>query len=135
MVCLYCRQKTHVNNSRPKKKLNQLWRRRQCQSCAAVFTTVERIDLEKSLSVKRPKGLEAFLWQKLFISMHESLKHAKNPEKTAHDLLETVCASLAQKYGKQGFVRPAEIIHETIETLARYDQVAGAHYRALHPLD
>lgn len=135
MVCLYCQQKTHVNNSRPKKKLNQLWRRRQCQSCAAVFTTVERIDLEKSLSVKHPKGLEPFLWQKLFISIYESLKHVRSPEKTAHDLLETVCASLVQKYGSQGFVQPTGIIQETTEVLARYDQVAGAHYRAFHSLD
>lgn len=134
MVCLYCQHKTNVKNSRPKKRLNQLWRRRQCSACRAVFTTTERIETELSLSVRHPEGLEPFLWQKLFISMHESLKHDRSPEKTAHDLLETVCATLLQAHGASGYIQRDDIVHETIRVLSRYDNVAGAHYAALHPL-
>ena len=99
-----------------------------------MFTTTERIETELSLSVRHPEGLEPFLWQKLFISMHESLKHDRSPEKTAHDLLETVCATLLQAHGASGYIQRDDIVHETIRVLSRYDNVAGAHYAALHPL-
>lgn len=84
--------------------------------------------------MKHSKGLEPFLWQKLFISMHESLRHDRNPEKTAHDLLETVRATLLRTHGSNGCIKRDDIVHETIRVLSRYDNVAGAHYAALHPL-
>lgn len=51
MVCIYCSGETQVINSRPQKRLNNIWRRRKCTACEGIFTTSESPDLTSSLVV------------------------------------------------------------------------------------
>ncbi len=129
MVCIYCSENTRVVNSRPQKTLNSTWRRRQCQKCQAIFTSVEKTDYASSLRVRHTEALEPFLEEKLLFSIHESLKHLQRPAETAKELLQTI-VSLLLRQAKDACIDRADIIQTTTDVLGRFDAVAGMHYQA-----
>ena len=129
MVCIYCGENTRVVNSRPQKTLNSTWRRRQCQKCQAIFTSVEKTDYASSLRVRHTEALQPFIEEKLFMSIHESLKHLQKPAETAKELLQTI-VSLLVRQSENACVSTAEIIEITANVLERFDAVAGMHYQA-----
>lgn len=144
MVCIYCQHDMGVSNSRPQKSRNQVWRRRLCKACGAVFTSIEAIDLTQSLMVASvsasdhqaahaPKTqLSPFDRDRLFISIYESLRHRQAAVHDARGLADTVIAQLIS-VSRDGLV-PLCIISETVlNTLRRFDDVAAAHYGAFHP--
>src|SRR5665213_2899375 len=109
MVCLYCQGKTKVNNSRSSKKTLQIWRRRQCKSCGAIFTSLERPDFFGSLIVERLSGqYEPFSADKLFISIYESCKHRADPLSDARALTNTITANLL-KTARKGVLSRSDI--------------------------
>ena len=135
MVCLYCRSKTQVTNSRPQKRSNAIWRRRQCVGCRALFTSVEQIDVSASLRVKRPEGLEPYNKEKLMFSLHESLKHLEGASEAAKELTETITLLVAQNNTQNAgtaVVPVKEIVSSANTVLLRFDNVAGLHYQASH---
>lgn len=133
MVCIYCEQSLAVINSRPQKTSNTTWRRRRCDACGSVFTTVEQIDLSKSLRVARPNGLEPFFIEKLTISLYESLKHRKTAQKDAVAIAETVTNTLLSSLSATPQPIQSSAIRGTaITVLSRFDTVAALHYEALH---
>lgn len=129
MVCIYCSKSTRVVNSRPQKTLNSTWRRRQCQECQAIFTSVEKADYASSLRVKHTEALQPFIEEKLFMSIHESLKHLQRPAETAKELLQTIVSLLVQQ-SEDACISTAKIIETTTDVLGRFDAVAGMHYQA-----
>lgn len=133
MVCIYCGSETSVINSRPQKRQNHIWRRRQCASCAAVFTTSEAPDFLKSLSVVRGNNLQPFSRDKLFLSVNDSLRHRKSATSDASALTDTVISRLYPVIAS-GSVDSAEITKFAHAVLRNFDSAAATYYAAYHPV-
>jgi transcriptional repressor NrdR len=131
MVCLYCGGKTEVVNSRPQKRMNQVWRRRKCSACGAVFTTNERIDYSATIVVKRKTALEPFERDTLLVSLAASLGHRPTAVGDAAALATTVTRALLAA-AENGVVEVTNITAESYKVLNRFDTLAAAHYRAYH---
>ncbi len=134
MVCIYCQSDTQVINSRPQKRSNSVWRRRQCEGCNTVFSTEEHADLTKSVVVRKsPKRLEAFQNDRLFIDLYESLKHRKTALKDARALTSTIISKVLMLQ-VDGIIEKNDITRCTYEILGYFDNAAAVHYRAFYPL-
>lgn len=133
MVCIYCGAQTSVSNSRPQKRLNQIWRRRQCEKCAAIVTTHESIDYSQSLVVRsKDSKLAPFRRDKLFLSIYQSCRHRQAPVLDASALVATAMAAITLQ-SEKGVIDAALIRSTTYSVLHRFDKVAAVQYRAFHP--
>lgn len=141
MVCIYCHGNLAVINSRPQKSRNQVWRRRRCEGCGAVFTAVEAIDLSQAIIVtsspsdgakSNKASLQPFERDRLFISLYKSLQHRPTALHDARSLADTVTAHII-KHVRNGSVDRLIIKNEALNTLQRFDKAAASHYAAFHP--
>lgn len=134
MVCVYCKQKTQVTNSRLQKKQNNVWRRRHCLNCGANFTTLEKPDFTTALSVTDQNRYEPFLRDKLLLSVFDSLKHRKSALHDATSLTDTI---IAQAYARisDGKIERSQLVSISLQTLQRFDKPAATYYAAYHPLE
>src|SRR4051812_45427334 len=95
MVCYYCGGETSVTNSRHQKRANRVWRRRQCDSCGNIVSTLETLDYSASLSFRAPyKPLQPFSRDIVFVSVLDSLRHRKGAVSDATALTESIHARL-----------------------------------------
>jgi len=133
MKCIYCQSETRVTNSRPQKRTNGVWRRRACLNCGTTFTSVETIELGGNISVKSKERLEAFKRDKLFASLHDSLRHRKTVLDDATALTDTIIYKLLP-FMDEAILEKQTIISVTSDCLHRFDTVAATHYKAFHPL-
>lgn len=141
MVCIYCNGELSVTNSRPQKSRNQIWRRRLCKACGAVFTSVEAIDLTQALTVvsgaldaptgKMSHSLQAFDRDRLYISIYESVRHRPSAVSDARGLADTVVAHII-KNAEHSRVDVRTITQTILDTLQRFDHAAATHYAAFH---
>ncbi len=131
MVCIYCGNPTKVTNSRPQKRSNGVWRRRECLECSAVVTSLEKIDLETAVTVAARGKLKPFSHDTLFVSVYESLRHRPDAVSDATQLTDTVI-TLLTKQVVDGSIDRALIIKVTGTVLERFDNAAASHYRAFH---
>jgi transcriptional regulator NrdR family protein len=70
MKCIYCEKaKTDVVNSRKGKEDKEVWRRRKCLDCGAIFTTTEAFSYDTFFVVKRNLTRKKFVYEKLFTSI------------------------------------------------------------------
>ena len=134
MVCIYCRGLTSVTNSRKQKRSNAIWRRRSCSSCKGVFTTLESVDYSTAIIVGSGKQHTAFSRDKLFVSVYESCKHKKNAQTSATMLTDTIIKQL-YPHIKDASLPIDTIRRVTLRTLQRFDEAAGVHYKAYHPIN
>ena len=134
MNCTYCGSETQVVNSRLQKRLNQVWRRRKCTNCGAIFSTHEAADYEASWRVLGANGsLHPFLRNKLLISLHKSLGHRSKAVEDATGLLETIIA-LLRSQADRGTLEVSEIALTVQQVLRNFDNAAATHYAAFHKL-
>lgn len=132
MVCIYCSSSTNVTNSRLQKRVNQVWRRRQCASCGANFTTHEVVDLGSAIAVERsPKNIQPFSRDRLFTSVYDSLKHREDALSDATALTLTIISQLLPH------VNNGRLDRDIITTVAsavleRFDKAASTVYSAYH---
>lgn len=132
MVCIHCGSETSVINSRPQKRLNQIWRRRRCNTCKAVFTTQETADYAAAwMVVGRSGSLEAFSRDKLFISINKSLQHRETSLGDAGALTDTSIKKLAAQT-QAGTIDATTIIQIVQVALNRFDKAASSHYQVYH---
>lgn len=132
MVCVYCGNATNVTNSRLHKKLNRVWRRRQCATCHSVFTTIEQADEQRSFMIQASaKQLLPFSRDKLFISLHHACGHRRTAVPDAAALTDTIVAKLIHERDN-GLVTKTEIRRVVLDTLSRFDQAAAIAYAAYH---
>ena len=132
MVCVHCGGKTRVSNSRAQKRLNQVWRRRVCTSCEAVFSTEEGVDYRGSWVVQGKSGaVQPFSRDKLFLSLHNSCQHRKTALKDAAGLTDTVINKLLTQI-KDGTIYSSAISQTAQVALNRFDKAASTHYQAFH---
>ena len=132
MVCIYCGAPTRVTNSRHQKQSGQVWRRRVCISCGAVFTSSETVDYPKSLVLEMPdKSLVPFKREKLFLSIHKSCEHRKTAVDDATALTDTVLAKIMRAGTKSNIPSHyvAELVHETLKN---FDNASAVQYAAYH---
>lgn len=121
-----------MNNSRRQIRNNQIWRRRQCLACEAVFTTHEAIELESALSVERDGRPEPFLSDLLLDELILALKHRDDAYTASREVLGTIVKRLLALPQKPVF-STADITKVTTEVLKRFDRRAYLRYSADHP--
>ena len=133
MVCIYCHSKTKTTNSRHNVRHNQTWRRKQCISCNAIFTSRETADLQSSLRVKTDSGaLESLSRDRLFVDIFGTMSHRKTALNDASGLTDTILSQVITE-SSNGIVSVQELIKKTTEILTRFDKVAATIYTAHHP--
>lgn len=134
MVCIYCESKTAVINSRHQKRSNQVWRRRACYRCKAVFSTDESVNFERSVSVKQKNGtLQPFRRDKLLVSIYSACGHRKHATADATALCATVINNLLPQI-IQATIPRDNIIDTVNGVLKRFDRAAEVTYGAYHTL-
>jgi transcriptional regulator NrdR family protein len=132
MVCIHCGAETHIVNSRWQKRANQVWRRRRCLGCEAVFTTEETANYGAAWRVEAKNGsLEAFQRDKLFLSLYMACGHRKTALNDATGLADTVVAKIPAAV-RTGVIKSAQIIEITQVALNRFDKAASSYYAARH---
>jgi transcriptional repressor NrdR len=133
MVCVHCGGPTKVVNSRPQKRINQVWRRRRCQNCGSIFTSEELAQYGSIWLVKPPSGpIEPFDRDRLFLSLYEALGHRKAPVGDAAELTDTIIKKLLGSFPKEGLLS-AETIKQIVQVaLNRFDKAASTFYGAHH---
>jgi transcriptional repressor NrdR len=133
MVCVHCGGQTAVTNSRRQQRRNQIWRRRRCSACGAVFTTIEQADHSAVWLVSINKTLQPFSRDKLLFSLHQSCRHRQHPVEDAAALADTIIRKL-QSQVSDGTLDSRAIARITQVTLNRFDRVASVHYQAFHQI-
>ena len=133
MVCIHCRSETQVINSRSLKRPNQVWRRRKCTKCDAIFTTREVAQYELTWLVRRKGSLAPFNRDKLLLSIFTSCRHRPSALEDASALTETVMNKLL--FTANNGVLEASAVASTVQVaLNRFDKAASVHYQAFHKL-
>ena len=131
MVCVHCRSDTQVINSRLQKKANQVWRRRKCGTCGAIFSSREVAQYELVWLVRSHKALQPFNRDKLLLSIYASCQHRPSALSDASALTETVINKLL--FNATDGVLEAPAIAQTVQVaLNRFDKAASVHYQAFH---
>jgi len=134
MVCIYCAGPTQVINTRHQARQNNIWRRRQCLTCRAIFTSHELADLSTAVVVSSsgyPSKLAPFCREKLFVSLFQACGHRPQPLADAVALTQTVVAKIP--ISEKGVVLVDDLVHTAHKVLDRFDKVAATHYAAYHP--
>jgi transcriptional regulator NrdR family protein len=133
MVCIYCAGQTRVTNSRPQKRLQQVWRRHLCTKCGALFTSIEAADLSTGLIVRRIDGSVApFSRDTLFLSVLQAVGHRAASIDDAGAVTATIIATLI-KSAHTASLSPADIATAALRTLKHFDSAAATLYQAYHP--
>jgi transcriptional repressor NrdR len=134
MVCIYCGAHTSVVNSRHQRRTNTIWRRRKCERCASVFTSIEQPDLQAGLRIRRsPTQLVTFDRDRLFISIYECCRHRPAAVHEAGNLAQQVINGLLTRAVTPGLIDREDLVTLTYTVLKGYDRTAAALYSAYHP--
>ena len=132
MECVYCLGKTQVVNSRHQKRNNQVWRRRQCLACRAIFTSLESVDLASALRIEQNGVLRPFLTDLLFTEVLFALADRKNLYIDAREVTNTIIQALLGLPGAPVYL-PRQISQATADVLKRLDKRAWHRYAGEHP--
>lgn len=132
MICIYCDSETRVTNSRLQKRSNQIWRRRKCTACGAVFTSHEAIDLSSSLIVDYGALQKPLLIDKLFTEVLLALQDQKDCYVTAREITSTVIAELL-KLPEKPIFKSQTISQIAAKVLKRFNRQAWLRYVSEHP--
>jgi transcriptional repressor NrdR len=131
MRCPFCgADDTQVKDSRPTDDRGAIRRRRFCVSCAARFTTFERVQLRELTVLKKNGQREPFDRDKLARSIYVALrKRPVEPER-----VERVINSLVHRLESLGEteIRSEQIGEEVMEALAILDQVAYVRFASVY---
>lgn len=135
MVCIYCGWQTRVINSRLQKRRNAIWRRRRCEHCGAVFSSLEHAALESNLAASDGQShIVPFQRDALFLSLYEACRHRQSAVSDAAALTDTVLAKLIPSQVVRGSIDRKVIALTASAVLKQFDAAAYTHYLAFHPL-
>ena len=128
MVCPYCHSPTQVSNSRKQSRTYGVWRRRNCTTCNAVFTSEEFYNFESIWRVRDSSGkLTSFSRDKLFLSILASLSHRPDNVESATSLTATAIKSLIDL--KSVVLKKEDIKNSVHSILKRFDAFSAEYYR------
>jgi transcriptional repressor NrdR len=131
MRCPFCgHEDSQVKDSRPTEDSAAIRRRRQCEGCAARFTTFERIQLRELFVVKSENKKEPFDREKLLRSV--SIAARKRPVEPVR--LEKLVSSIQRQLETQGENEiPSKRIGELVmEGLKEMDSVAYIRFASVY---
>ena len=131
MRCPFCgHEDSQVKDSRPTEDSAAIRRRRQCEGCAARFTTFERIQLRELFVVKSENKKEPFDREKLLRSV--SIAARKRPVEAVR--LEKLVSSIQRQLETQGENEiPSKRIGELVmEGLKEMDSVAYIRFASVY---
>jgi len=132
MVCIHCGANSKVTNSRPHRRNQLIWRRRQCLNCGRIWSSYETSDPSTLIVVKsKDDQLVPFDRDKLFVSIYNSCQHRVQPIKDTSALCATIMPAV-YKAQVDGVIGHQQLIHIVAQTLSRFDQAATVHYQAFH---
>lgn len=132
MVCIYCGHSLTVANTRTQHHANQVWRRRLCSHCRALFTTHEVLDLSTALMVTYTDDkLLPFLREKLLISIYKSCGHKNTALSDARALTTTVIQRALLKVSS-GSISSRSLALTCHSVLKDFDAAAAVQYEAYH---
>jgi len=132
MVCEYCGSPTSVINSRHQKRSNQIWRRRRCRGCGALFTTHESVYLPAAFSVNTRGQIKPFVPDKLFAEILLCLQDRSDVYIAARELSATITRKLLKR-AADGLISSQDISAQAAVVLKRFDRQAYLRYLAEHP--
>lgn len=133
MVCIYCGGATSVTNSRPQKRVNHTWRRRECSQCGAIFTSVESPDLAANIRFEKRDGtIVPFSRDRLYFDITRALGHRPDAI-SAGSALCTTTIGLLFKNHSEAIVSATDVAKTAVEVLQRFDTTAGVYFSAYHP--
>ena len=132
MRCLYCSADTEVTNSRLQRRNNNVWRRRQCKACRAVFTTHEAIDLSSTLLVQNRGSETPFLADLLFTDILMAMGDREDCYAAAREATHTVIRKLLKLPDKPLF-EAKTISRAAAGVLLKLDKRAYLRYVSEHP--
>lgn len=128
MVCIYCKSKTNVVNSRVKSN-SLVWRRRKCLNCGAVFTTTEEPRYIDILMIKTTNSrLTPFDQDTIFVKMYGCLGHLQNKITKSRYLTDTITNKVL-KNSTSGIIEENKLEDIMLRTLKRYDSFAYNFYK------
>ena len=131
MVCTYCGAETKVINSRHQKRNNQVWRRRHCDQCKAIFTSHEKADLSSILIILDREEHKPFLEDILFVDILNALSHRKDRFMASREVTATVVNELI-KLPQKPLIKSSQISFSAAGVLKRLDRQAWLRYVAEH---
>lgn len=124
---------TSVYNSRQTARLNNVWRRRRCETCKKTFTTNESVDPGSVIKVTGKRTVKGFSQTTLLLSIFKVCDHLESPEKDAQYVTQTVLQKLYKKAAKNyQLVDKADIAAIVLETLKPYNLAAYVKYLSYH---
>jgi transcriptional regulator NrdR family protein len=133
MVCIYCGGTTSVTNSRPQKRVNHTWRRRECSQCGAIFTSVESADLAANIRFRKSDGtIVPFSRDRLCFDITRALGHRADAISEGSALCETTIGLLFKSHS-EAIVSAAEVAKTAVDVLQRFDTTAAVYFSAYHP--
>ncbi|WP_017930403.1 transcriptional regulator NrdR [Robiginitomaculum antarcticum] len=131
MRCPFCgSEDTQVKDSRSAEDGNAIRRRRQCNSCAARFTTFERVQLRELTVVKKAGRRVPFDRDKMMRSVNIAMQ--KRP--VSADQIEQMLSGIVRRLESMGELEvSSDVIGAAImEGLANLDSVAYVRYASVY---
>ena len=131
MRCPFCgHPDTQVKDSRPAEDGNAIRRRRQCPSCAARFTTFERVQLRELTVMKKSGRRVPFDREKL----SRSIQLAAQKRNVEPDRIEQMISGIVRQLESSGETditsdRVGELVMEALKSV---DSVAYVRYASVY---
>jgi transcriptional regulator NrdR family protein len=129
MLCIFCKNKTRIYNSRPTHQKTQTWRRHICTMCKNTFTTKERVDLNGILKVQNGSTINPYSHDRLLVSIAVSSNQIALPAIMVSELADSVEARLCQIIANNiNIITKDSIAETTIEVLTAYNKNLAIQY-------
>ena len=131
MRCPFCaHDNSQVKDSRPSEDGAAIRRRRQCESCAARFTTFERIQLREVTVVKSADRRESFDRSK----MEKSIALACRKRNVSQERIDQLVSGIQRQLETSGDseVRSQRIGEMVMEGLQQLDSVAYIRFASVY---
>lgn len=131
MRCPFCQNEdTQVKDSRPTEDGASIRRRRQCNACAARFTTFERVQLRELTVLKRSGKRAAFERDKLSRSVEIALRKRPVEAERVDQMISGIVRQLESLGDSE--VTSEQIGEMVMEALAQLDPVAYVRYASVY---
>ncbi len=131
MKCPYCgTQDSRVLDSRITREGASIRRRRECNGCANRFTTMERIEEEPLVVIKRDGRRELFDGSKVLRGLLLAGRKRNIPLARWQQLVEQLEQELRSSYPRE--ITAGEIGEYVLEKLRRIDEVAYVRFASVY---
>jgi len=131
MKCPYCgTQDSRVLDSRATQEGAAIRRRRECNGCANRFTTMEKIEEEPLVVIKRDGRRELFDGNKVLQGLLRAGQKRNIPLATWQQLVERLEQELRSSYARE--IAVGEIGEFVLERLRQIDEVAYVRFASVY---